>query len=133
MDYRRWCGWAESGLVVAVVVLHATIFFWPENPSRPNFLLATAHDAQLLAAIVLIIGWVVLGPGRLWVRLAASPILVWLWFLPWNAAMQPREMTTGFVITFFFAASVVIGGLRLVGLRIDRRLTPSDPERGAQF
>lgn len=133
MDYRRWCQRAESGLVAAVACLHAAIFFWQEDPSRPNFLLSTAHDAQLLSAIVLTIGWVMLGPGRLWIRLAVSPLLVYIFFLLWHRAMVPRETTVGFVVTFFCAAAVLMGGLRAAGLRIVRRSVADGPERGAQF
>jgi hypothetical protein len=133
MNYRRWSRVAEWGVVAAVVALNAGIFFWPENPSQPNFLLAAAHDAQLLSVIVLVIGWVVLGPGHLWLRLIAAPALVWLWFLPWNAAMQPREMTAAFIKTFFWAAAVLICGLRVCGLRISKRSATDGPEPGAQF
>jgi hypothetical protein len=133
MDYRRWCWWAEWALVAAVVGLHAVIFLWPENPARPNFVVTAAHDAQLLSAIVLIIGWGVLGPGRLWIRLAAAPILVGLWFLPWNSAMQPREANDSFVASVFLFSAVLIGGLRAVGARIVKRSAASGPERGAQF
>jgi hypothetical protein len=133
MDLRRWSQRAEWGLVATVVALHATVFFGPEDPSNPNFLLTAAHDAQLLSAIVLIVGWVVLGPGRLLVRLLAAPVLVCLWFLPWNSAMQPREISTGFIGTLFCVAVVLSGGLRVCGLRIARRSASEGPERGAQF
>src|SRR5205085_9612766 len=116
MNYRRWTQCAEWWLVAAVIGLQATIFLWRENPSQPNFLLSTAHDAQFLSAIVLIIGWVVFGPGRLSIRLMASPILVWLWFQPWNAVMEPREMTARFITTFFCSATVLMCGLRAPGL-----------------
>jgi len=133
MDYRRWCWWAEWGLVAAVVGLHAAIFLWPENPARPNFVVTAAHDAQLLSAIVIIIGWGVLGPGHLWIRLAAAPILIGLWFLPWNSAMQPREANDSFVGTVFLCSVVLIGGLRAVGQRVVNRSAAAGPERGAQF
>jgi hypothetical protein len=133
MDYRRWCWWTELGLVTAVVGLHLGVFLWAENPARPNFLVTAAHDAQLLSAIVLIIGWGVLGPGKLWIRLAAAPILIWLWFLPWNSAMQPREANESFVASVFFCSAVLIGGLRAVGQRIVKRSVATGPERGAQF
>jgi hypothetical protein len=133
MDYRRWCWWAEWTLVAAVVGLHATIFWWPENPARPNFVVTAAHDAQLLSAIVLIVGWGVLGPGRLRVRLAAAPILVGLWFLPWNSAMQPRQASDSFVASVFLFSVLLIGGVRVLGARIVKRSAAAGPERGAQF
>jgi hypothetical protein len=133
MDYRRMCRWAEWGLVAAVVGLHGAVFFWREDPSRPNFVLTAAHDAQLLSASVLIVGWAALGPGRWWIRLAAAPVLIGLWFLPWNGAMQPREITAGFVGTLFCAAAVVAYGLRACGLRVAPRAATAGPDRGAQF
>ena len=50
------------GLLAAIVALHAMIFCWRKDGMRPEFWLVAAHDAQLLTATALIIGWVVLVP-----------------------------------------------------------------------
>src|SRR5262245_13910476 len=101
--------------------MHAAIYFWPESPSQPNFVLMAAHDGQLLAAIGLIVGWVVLGPGRLWVRLLAAPVLVGLWFWPVNWQMQPRDTPGSFVVTMFLCSTAIFLGLRAVGFKVVRQ------------
>jgi hypothetical protein len=133
VDYRRYCRWAEWTLVATLIGLHGAVFCWSEDPSQPNFVLVAAHDAQLLSAIVLILGWVVLGPGRWWIRVIASPVLVGLWFLPWNAQMQPRELAEGFIAAFCCAAAVLICGLRAMGFSVAKLPSNGEPERGAQF
>jgi hypothetical protein len=133
MDDRRFGRVAEWGLTAAVIALHAIIFLWPENWSRPNFLLITAHDAQLLSATVIIIGWVVLGPGRLWVRLAAAPALAWLWFLLLNRALDSREITAAFFAAYVGCVAVLVSAVRALGLQVRRFDGQRGRERGAQF
>jgi len=133
MNYCRYCQWAEWSLAAIVVGLNVAVFLWRENPSRPNFLLSSAHDAQLLSAIVLIVGWIVLGPGRLWIRLAASPFLVGLWLLPWNRAMQPRDMPADFLVMLVGASILLVGVLRVAGLRVSRSTDGASDARGSQF
>src|SRR5262245_57223834 len=120
MDYRRWSRVAKWGVVAAVLTLHAAIFLWPENWSRPNFLLITAHDAQFLSAVVLILGWVVRGPGWLWLRLVAVPALAGLWYLALNRTLESRETTVGFVCAYVCCVAVLVIAVRVLGLRVKR-------------
>lgn len=124
---------AEWAVVAAVVLLQAAIFLWPEQSGEPGFLLKTSHDAQLFGAIVLILAWSVLGPGWLWVRGGALPLLVGAWFLPWNTRMIPRDTVDWFPIAIAATAVVLVIGLRLCGLRVAKSEFTRSGERGAQF
>lgn len=133
MDYRRWCRIAEWAVVAAVVLLHLAVFLWPER-GNSGFVLAAAHDAQLMSAIVLMLAWGVLGPGPWWMRVAALPVLVVLWFLPWNSRMSPRAITQEIAIqpALALAAGILVAGIRACGLSA-HRMRFGERERGAQF
>jgi len=140
MDLARWSRRLEWSLAAAVVVLHLAIFYWPEHvslPARvrigPDYLLSTAHDAQLYSSIVLILAWTVLGPGWIWLRAAALPLLLVAWSLPWNTRMFPRETTASFPIAVGVAATVLVVVLRCCGQRTQRMAPGAGRERGAQF
>jgi hypothetical protein len=132
MNLARVSQLAEWAVAGAVVLLHAAIFLWPERADQPNYLVSAAHDAQLFASIVLILSWAVLGPGRTWVRGAALPLLLVLWFLPWNTRMIPRETAASFAIEVAAATGLVVVALRLCKVRV-AKLPPLARERGAQF
>jgi hypothetical protein len=133
MNLARASQIAEWAVVAAVVLLQAAIFLWPEQSGESGFLLKTAHDAQLFGAIVLILAWSVLGPGWLWVRGGALPLLVGAWFLPWNTRMIPRDTADWFPIAIAATAVVLVIGLRLCGLRVAKSEFTRRGERGAQF
>jgi hypothetical protein len=133
MDLRRASRIAEWVLIALVIGLHAAVFLWPETSGEPNLILATAHDAQLLSGIVLVLAWAILGPGWLLVRCAALPVLVLAWLLPWNTRMLPRETTGGFQWTVAIVAAAVLVSLWLCGQRVRRREITAGRERGAQF
>lgn len=133
MDYARWVRRLEWAVAAAVVGLHLVIFLWPENVSRPNLLLTSVHDAQHLSGIVLVVAWSILGPGRLWIRLAALPALIVLWFLKWNTRMVPRDVRDEFLHYMLLTAAIVAVAIRLCGLRIARLPTARAAERGSQF
>src|SRR6185369_7665426 len=86
-----------------------------------------------LSAIVLIVGWGILGPGRLWIRLLSAPAFAGLWFLPWNSAVQPRQLETGFFTIYLCAVLAFVGGVRLSGIRIVRTSPGQASEIRAQF
>ncbi len=132
MDYRRATRIFEGALVALVIALQAGLFLWPESSGRPNLVLATGHDAQLLSAIVLALAWTVLGPGLAWIRWAVLPVLAVAWLLPWNTRMLPRETTSGFQITVAAVAAGTALVLWLCGQRV-RCLGTGGRERGAQF
>jgi len=132
----RICRWVKSecGRVAAAVVgLHLVIFLWPEDVSLPNLLLTSVHDAQHLSGIVLVVAWAILGPGRLWVRLVALPVLAILWFLPWNTRMVPRDVHGEFLCYMLLTAAITVVAIRLCGLRIARLPIAGAAERGSQF
>ena len=133
MDIARASRIAEWAFVVAVGLVHVVIFCWAERADQPNFLVAAAHDAQLLSAIVLILAWAVLGPGWVWVRGGALPLLVAMWFLPWNTRMFPRETTASFPIAVAASAAMIVVCLRICRLRVVPVSNRCGPERGAQF
>jgi hypothetical protein len=133
MDYRRASRIAEGVLVTLLIGLHAGIFLWPETRGEPNLVLATAHDAQLLSGIVLVLAWAILGPGWLLVRCAALPVLILAWLLPWNTRMLPRETTDGFQLTVAIVAAAVLVAFWLGGQRVRRSQPATGRERGAQF
>ena len=130
MDLARWSRRAEWALAASVVVLHLGIFLLPERSGRPELLVTAAHDAQLYSAIVLILAWAVLGPGWLWLRIGALPLLVGLWYLPWNTRMFPRETAASFPAAIGIAAAVLVVMLRCFGQRVKKS---TGRERGAQF
>jgi hypothetical protein len=130
MDLARWSRRAEWALAAAVLMMHLAIFLWPERSGQPDLLVSAAHDAQLYSAIVLIAAWAVLGPGWLWVRIGALPVLVVLWYLPWNTRMFPRDTSDSFSIGVGIAAAVLVVIVRCFGQRIKKS---TGPERGAQF
>jgi hypothetical protein len=133
MDLARASRIAEWTFVVAVGLVHVVIFCWAERADQPNFLVSSAHDAQLLASIALILAWAVLGPGWIWVRVGALPLLVAMWFLPWNTRMFPRETTASFPIAVAASAAVIVISLRICRLRVVPLSNRCGPERGAQF
>jgi hypothetical protein len=133
MDYRKWNRRLQWGLVALVAALHAAIYFWREDPAAPNFVLMAAHDAQLLVASGLIVGWIVLGPGWLWLRVAAAPVLVGLLFFAGNGQMQPRDTPNTFMLTVFCCTVVLIAVLRGWGWQVVRSVATKAHERGAQF
>ena len=133
MDLARASRITEWALAVAVGLVHIVIFCWAERADQPNFLVSSAHDAQLLAAIVLILAWAVLGPGWAWVRGGALPLLVVAWFLPWNTRMFPRETSAWFPIAVAASAATIVVALRICRLRVVSRPNSEGRERGAQF
>jgi hypothetical protein len=133
MDYRRASQVAQWLLVALVVGLHLALFLWPETPGQPLLLLAAAHDAQLLAGVVLILAFGVLGPGKWWLRLAILPVLLVLWALPWNGRIIPREPSNNLPNLVAISAALAIVATRLFGFRVQRLDPTAGPERGAQF
>ncbi len=125
----RRADWAFAGLVI---LLHMGLFLWPERSRQPDLLIAAAHDAQLFASIVLILTWALLGPGRWWVRVGTLPILLALWFLPWNTRMLPRETAASFPLAVTIAAALMVAALLASKLRIAKS-PQTGRETGAQF
>jgi hypothetical protein len=133
MDYRRWTFWAEWTLVAVVIGLNGLIFFWPEDALWSSFLLTSLREAELLSAILLVVGWAILGPGKLWIRLLVSPALIGMWFWRSITVMQPWEPTRAFAFTYFSAVVFPVVGLRVGGFKIVRPLAASQAEPRAQF
>ena len=131
MDYRRWCWWAEWGVVAAVMGLHGLVFACPDETASSRFMPMTwAHDAQALAVAALMLGWGILGPGRLAVRVLGAAVLIPVWFF---VVMQPRSVPAESVATVFCAAALILAGIRLCGFRVARSAEHYGRERGAQF
>ncbi|HEX5103967.1 MAG TPA: hypothetical protein VFV87_09170, partial [Pirellulaceae bacterium] len=113
MNLARASRIAEWALVVAVGLLHVSIFFWAERADQPSFLVSTTHDAQLYSAVALILAWTVLGPGWVWLRGGALPLLVIAWFLPWNTQMFPRETAASFPLAVAASAALIVVAIRV--------------------
>lgn len=133
MDYQRASRIAEWTLAALVVGLHLVIFLWPETRGKPRFLLAAAHDAQMLAGVLLIFAWAVLGPGQWWLRLGSLPVLLALWAMPWNTRILPRPMNSSLPMVVASMAGAAIVVTRLCGFRVQKLDLTAGPERGAQF
>lgn len=92
---------------------------------------------QLLPAaqIAILAAWLVLGPGPLWLRLPATPVLLIVWAVGWTKlAPQVIEWAGDLLPMTGLAAVTCALGLRLAGLRmtVEYRSTPA-PERHPQF
>ena len=133
MDYRRASRIAEAAVAALVVGLHLVIFLWPETPGKPQFLLASAHDAQLLSGVVLILAWAVLGPGKWWLRLGALPVLLLLWALPWNSRILPRQTGSSLPNLVAIMAGLAIVVTRLCGFSAERLDPAARARAGRSF
>jgi hypothetical protein len=82
---------------------------------------------QLLPAaqLILLTGWIVLGPGPLWVRLPAAPVLLLLWAMGWTGSAGQGVETTGtWLLAAGVAAAIAALGIRCCGLRLAMDKSP---------
>jgi hypothetical protein len=92
---------------------------------------------QLLPAaqLILLATWAVLGPGPLWVRLPAAPVLLLLWAVGWTSSTgQDVETTSAFLLITGAAAAVFALGIRCCGIRLATDASPiAETRRHPQF
>jgi hypothetical protein len=110
---------AEAALVILVLVLHVAGWFggdYLKELGTPGRLLAEALPFASLSLLAL---WIPLGPGTLWLRGAASPLLAWLLY---QAAYSkgPTDWTSAdkLLVSVAVALFVAALGLRLCGVRV---------------
>ena len=139
MRLTRLTAAAERMLLVLtaalVLALHAG------GMLAPAWLVKTVplgEDLQQLlpaAQLILLMAWAVLGPGPLWVRLPAAPVLLLLWAVGWTSSTKVAvETTATLLLSAGVAAAAFALGIRCCGIRLATDASPvAETRRHPQF